>query len=211
MLSIFHFVTFPGTLLTGLVAGGAIAATARRYSPRSSHSSHFVGGKDKASFVFGPAGIRGGRIPLPECVANLTPNDEPALLSVDAFVDRLAELTLDQWFDVGHRLVTNHETLALRSTSWAIMNATIADRRLGLAAWHARDAVETMAYLTSEAAPRLSPRARRLFAAAHAAAEDAALAVLVREHLPPEDFAVLCAPFDSTAASGGSVARARVF
>jgi hypothetical protein len=199
MLSIFQLVAFPGTLLTGLVAGGAIAVTARRYSVRSSHLSHFVGGKDKAPFLFDRAGIRGGRVPLPESVANLTPNDEPALLSVDAFVDRLAELTLDQWLDVGHRLVTNQETLALRSTSWAIMDATIADRRLGLVAWQARDAVETMAYLASAAAPRLSRRERRLFAAAHAAAEDAALAVLAREHLPREDFAVLCAPFDSTA------------
>jgi hypothetical protein len=180
MLSIFQFAAFPGTLLTGLVAGGAIAARARR---------------------------RGGRIPLPESVANLTPNDEPALSSVDAFVDRLAELTLDQWLDVGHRLVTNQETLALRSTSWAIMDATIADRRLGLAAWHARDAVETMAYVASAAAPRLSRRDRRLFAAAHAAAEDATLAVLVRGHLSPQDFAVLCAPFDSTATFGFSSRR----
>lgn len=227
MLSIFQFAAFPGTLLTGLVAGGAIAATARRYSSRSSHLSPFVGGTDKAAAVStsfdlpniesaevspltGPARIRGGRIPLPESVANLTPDDEPALVSVNAFVDRLAALTLDQWLDVGHRLVTDHETLALRSTSWAIMDATIADRRLGVAAWHVRDAVETTAYLASDAASRLSRRERRLFAGAHAAAEDAALAVLVREHLSLEDFAVLCKPFASPAESALSAARARV-
>jgi len=149
------------------------------------------------STIFHFAVFPGRRLPLPESVANLTSADEPALLLTNAFVDRLADLMPTQWLDVGDRLVTNQDAFALRSTSRAIMDATIADRRLGLAAWRVRDAVETIAYLANHAAPGLARGDRRLFAAAHAAAEDAALAVLTREHLAAEYFAGLSAPFAS--------------
>ncbi len=75
------------------------------------------------------------------------------------------------------------------------MNASVAHNGLGLAAWHVRDAVETIAFLKSRNNPNLSRSDRRVFAAAHAAAEDAALATLTRQHLSAQDFAVLCAPF----------------
>jgi hypothetical protein len=45
---------------------------------------------------------------------------------------------------------------------------------------------------------------RRVFAAAHAAAEEAALALLARDHLSRADFGALYAPFDGVASSRAS-------
>jgi hypothetical protein len=204
MLGILQLATSPVSILTGLLAGGAIGASARR--PRGSGTADVVGASRSTQsaakgFALSPtseilvARPRGGRLPLPESVATLTPTDEPALLLVNAFVDRLSDLTLAEWLDVGRRVMADQDALARRSTSWAIMDATIAHRQLGLAAWYVRDAVETVAYLANYSAVRPPRSHRRIFAAAHGSAEDAALAVLVREHLSAEDFTTLCAPF----------------
>src|SRR5262249_53708815 len=75
------------------------------------------------------------------------------------------------------------------------VEAAIVSQRLNLAAWSVRDAVETVVYLTNHAAGRLSRADRRVLVAAHSAVEDAALALLVAEHLPRTDIAQLCAPF----------------
>jgi hypothetical protein len=137
-----------------------------------------------------------GHPPLSQSLVQLAPADDHALSLANAFVDRLAEFTPAQWLDVGRHVVTNHETVALHARARAIMDATIANRSLGLAAWHVRDAVETIAYLASHCGPNLSRQQRRHFAAARAGAEDAALAVLTREHLAPEEFAALCSPIN---------------
>ena len=54
-----------------------------------------------ASGAFGSHGVpkrmRVGRLPLPQRVTDLTPEDEPALADVNIYVDRLAELPLDSW------------------------------------------------------------------------------------------------------------------
>jgi len=139
--------------------------------------------------------IRIGRLRLPRQVAELTPDDEPALAAVNAFADRLAELPLSEWLAVGRTLVEDPSIYAHRETPYAILETTVNDRRLGVAAWYVRDAIETSAYYASQPMKRWTSAERRAFAAAHAAAEEAALAILARVHLGAEDFAALCAPF----------------
>ena len=139
--------------------------------------------------------IRTGRLPLPRQVAELTPDDQPSLAAVNAFADRLAELPVLAWLTVGRTLVDDPSTYALRETPYAILEATINNRGLAVAAWYARDAIETSAYYASRSILKWTSKERRAFAAAHAVAEDAALAFLAQEHLSAEDFAALCGPF----------------
>ena len=139
--------------------------------------------------------MRTGRLRLPRQVAELTPDDQPSLAAVNAFADRLAELPVLAWLTVGRTLIDNPSTYALRETPYAILEATINNRGLSVTAWYVRDAIETSAYYASHAIVKWTSKERRAFAAAHAAAEDAALALLAREHLRAADFAALSAPF----------------
>jgi hypothetical protein len=139
--------------------------------------------------------MRTGRLPLPRQVAELTPEDQPALAAVNAFADRLAEASVLAWLAVGRTLVDDPSSFAMRETSYAILEATINTRGLAVAAWYVRDAIETSAYYAGRSILKWTSKERRAFAAAHAAAEDAALAILAQEHLSAEDFAALCAPF----------------
>lgn len=139
--------------------------------------------------------MRTGRLPLPREVAGLTPEDVPALAPVDAFADRLAEMALASWLAIGRSLVEGASVSALRATPYAILEATINDRGLAIAAWYVRDAIETSAYYASPPLHRWTRMERRCFAAAHAAAEEAGLAMLARAFLSSEDFDALCAPF----------------
>jgi hypothetical protein len=145
--------------------------------------------------------MRTGRLPLPRQVAELTPDDQPALAAVNAFADRLAELPVLAWLIVGRTLVDNPSIYAQRETPYAILEATLNNRGLAVVAWYVRDAIETSAYYASHSIVKWTSKERRAFAAAHAAAEDAALAILAQEHLSAEDFAALCAPFANLVSS----------
>ncbi len=136
-----------------------------------------------------------GRLPLPLSVARLTEDDEPSLGRVNPFIDRLSELRVSQWVAIGQTVSQDHSGTAARSTAWEIVDATIAHRQLGIAAWHVRDAVETVAFLALRSAPPLSRSDRRLFVAAQAAAEDVALALLVHGRISEQDLKTLCTPF----------------
>jgi hypothetical protein len=140
--------------------------------------------------------MRTGRLPLPTCVTALTPADEPALALVNVFADRLAALPYDEWLDVGRREMANAASAAHRATAFAILEATISTQGLGIAAWYARDVIETAAFMATNGEPRRRTDERRAMAVAHAAAEDAALALLARDALAPTDFAPLFAPFE---------------
>jgi hypothetical protein len=118
-----------------------------------------------------------------------------AVFAVDAFADRVAELPLTAWLSVGRSLVESAPPSTLRATSRAILEATINDAGLAVAAWYVRDAIGTSAHYASVACHRWTSAERRCFAAARAAAEDAALATLASRFLSAEDFDVLCAPF----------------
>jgi hypothetical protein len=141
--------------------------------------------------------MRVGRLRLPQRVADLTPEDEPGLAEVDVFVDRLAELPIDVWLDIGRSLLGDSSTVGQRETAFAIVEATIGTYGLGLAAWYTQDAVETSAFVASKSVPRWTSEDRCIFTAAHAAAEDAALAVLARDKLATRDFDLLVAPLAS--------------
>lgn len=176
-----------------VLAGGSGNATLAGGQPPSRE-----GGSQSPIDVALPAPtmrVRVGRLRLPQRVADLTPEDEPGLAEVDAFVDRLAELPIDVWFDIGRSLLGHSSTVGQRETAFAMLEATIGAHGLGLAVWYTRDAVETSAFLASKSVPRWTSEGRCIFAAAHAAAEDAALAVLARDKLATRDFELLVAPF----------------
>jgi hypothetical protein len=101
------------------------------------------------------------------------------------------------WLAVGRTLINDPSIYALRGTPYAILEATINNRGLAVAAWYVRDAIETSAYYASHSITKWTSKERRAFAAAHAAAEDAALAILARPHLGAEDAAALCGPFSA--------------
>src|SRR5262249_51584521 len=138
--------------------------------------------------------IRTGRLRLPAEVAGLTPDDVPTLSAVDGFADRLAEEPLATWLSIGGAIV-DAPSNPLRATSFAILDATINYGRRAVGAWYVRDAIDTSASYASPPLRRWTTRERRCFAAAHAAAEEAALALLARDLLSVEDFGTLCIPF----------------
>jgi hypothetical protein len=144
---------------------------------------------------------RTGRLPLPYCVTSLTPTDEPALALVNVFVDRLAELPYQGWLDIGRAQLADAARVSPRATTFAIHEATNAAHRLCIAAWYARDAVETSVFLATSDPAQWSADERRVIASAHGAAEYAALALLARDALAPTDFATLFAPFDHVMSS----------
>jgi len=147
-----------------------------------------------------------GRLPLPECVTALTPADEPALALVNRFASRLAELPYEEWLAIGRTQLADTARVSPRATTFAILEATIATQGLGIAAWYARDAVETSVFLATNGADPWSMGDRRFIAAAHGAAEDAALALLARDALAPADFTTLFAPFEHVM-SGDAASR----
>jgi hypothetical protein len=153
--------------------------------------------------------MKAGRLPLPQRVTELTPADEPGLAPVDTFADEMSALPVEKWLEVGRTLVADEAAASRRATAIAALEATIDRRGLGVTAWYVRDAVDTGAYLASHAVPRWTSADRRIFAAAHGAAEDAALALLARDHVAPADFEVLFAPFAQCLPTG-RITEARV-
>lgn len=187
---------------TGTVGAFVARITRRRNAPAVGGTDATVkAGNGQALLRAGgngstPRRARVGRLRLPSAVADLTPQDEPALAAVNQFADRLAELPLSAWLDTGRCAMAANSDIAKRSTSYAILEATLNDRGLAVAAWYVRDAIETSAFYVAGSATRWARTDRRAFAAAHAAAEEAALALLAREFLPSADRATLCAPFE---------------
>ena len=139
--------------------------------------------------------VRTGRLPLPQRVTHLTPDDEPALGPVNEFADRLADFPVDEWLAIGRGLLTDRDHHASRAMSYATLESMLNDHGLAIAAWYVRDAVETSAYYATHSTRYWNSSGRRAFAAAHGAAEEAALALLARESLPAEDFELLSAPY----------------
>jgi hypothetical protein len=123
-----------------------------------------------------------------------TARDDLAMEHVDAFVDALAALPFEQWIGVGRALNDPWTERPTRSTAWAILQAILAQQGQLVPAWYVRDAVDTAVFLGTNAACR-SRTARLLVAAAHGAAEEAALALMAGAALPRADFTVLYAPF----------------
>jgi hypothetical protein len=117
-----------------------------------------------------------------------------ALEGVAGFLDHMAEWPLAFWLTIGRELSASG-TLLARQLAWADVEAALADQRLELAAWHVRDAIETTICLASGQRSRWSREERCAFAAAHGAAEGAALAMLVGKSIPANSMRVLCAPF----------------
>ena len=216
------FLSVVANRVASVLAGGLAVATGRRRSPKAGPEPVAL----RAAGVAGDCGdehrqaspytratgaevpigsalarrMRTGRLPLPQRVADLTPADEPALAAVNAFADRLADLPASAWLAVGRSVMANGSFYAERATPFAILEATINDRGLAVAAWYVRDAIETSAFYATHSVVRWKSSERRAFAAAHGAAEEAALAILAQSFLSSEDYATLCGPFASTIA-----------
>ena len=198
---------FPATIppsigkLAGFLSSGFVGAMFGRFARKPASPRHMKSLTTSRGTDIAPLSsallrrMRTGRLPLPRQVADLTPDDEPALAAVNTFADRLAELPVLAWLMVGRALVDDPSIYAQRETSYAILEATINDRGLAVAAWYVRDAIETSAYYASHSIVKWTSKERRAFAAAHAAAEDAALSILSQAYLSAEDVAALCGPF----------------
>lgn len=141
--------------------------------------------------------VRGGRLPLPSSVRRLDDSDEPALAPVHRFVDALCELPLAHWLRIGRRVAGDQQGVAVRVATRALLDRVLVEQRLGIAAWHVRDAVETVAFLATRTAPPLSRAERRELMTAQDAAEEAALALLAREHLPEAAYETLGRAFST--------------
>ena len=135
------------------------------------------------------------RLPLPASVAELTLTEEPELLNVDAFLDRLVELPLSTWLTIGAELMADRDGLVVRQRAWSDVEAAIARFGLGITVWHLRDAVHTAAYLVSRHISCWSREERCRFAATHGAADAAAASLLAHAHIPVECLRVLYRPF----------------
>jgi hypothetical protein len=121
-------------------------------------------------------------------------NEQPDIAAVARFTDRLAEFTSNDWLHVaagaGH-------SVAARSAARAAIDAVVAEQGFGVPAWNAVDDVQTVSQCTySEAGNVAIPK--RIVAELRAArdlAAGAALALLVRTWLTPDQFDVLYQPF----------------
>src|SRR5262249_41127737 len=114
--------------------------------------------------------------------------------AVRLFAERLAELPAWSWVEVGNALLRDGSSNERRATASALLGATISSHGLAVIAWYACDAIETSAFYASLASGWTRDD-RRAFAAARAAAEDMALALLAREFLPGRAWATLSEPF----------------
>ena len=143
--------------------------------------------------------LRRGIIPSPVAIAELSPAEDAALESVNGFIDRLVESPLVVWLAIGRRLMADREGLGVRQKAWSDVEEAIRENGLGMAAWYARDGVETAACLVSRRMMRWSREERCAFAATHGAADAATLALLASPHIPKESLRILHAPFAAQA------------
>ncbi len=114
---------------------------------------------------------------------------------VNRFIDALAELPCAEWLAIGREIMADKSGAARRAVAWAIVNAVLADRGLLVSAWYALDGVETAVCHATHSRCRTSLKERKQIAAAHGAAEQAALTLLVTAWIDPPDVEVLCRPF----------------
>ena len=126
--------------------------------------------------------------------ATLEVAEESGAGDVTEFVDRLAELPLEDWLEVGADVTGDRAQTLARNAAGHGLRQAISDHDLQLAAWYVRDATQTAAFLASHKARRWSRRDRLLFAAARRATESAALAIIARPYLDPEHFSLLQKP-----------------
>jgi hypothetical protein len=110
--------------------------------------------------------------------------------SVERFVNRLTLLPASDWL-LAARLAK--DTAEQRAEPIRHLEDLITSQRLAVAAWLATDGVATAGYLAFPPCSANGPRALEL--TARRAAEVAAHALLVRERLSTNDFAVLYLPF----------------
>ena len=137
--------------------------------------------------------LRAAQLSAPEALAEDL--SAPSLERVDAFLDRLVELPLASWLAVGESVVADRERLPVRQRAWDELEAKLVHGQLGMTIWSVRDAVDTAAYIACHESHGWSRREREVFAAAHGAAEAAALALLARDHLSKETYRALTAAF----------------
>jgi hypothetical protein len=144
-----------------------------------------------------PAATRTATRPPP---AHATRDGDPA--RVAAFLDEVYALPADTWLARGAVECARDDRDAL-ARARQTLHTVLETQALGLAAWRARDAAQTVAELRGctggDGAKHwpvtLGGVAERHGRAACAALERATLAVLARAGLPPNDFATLVAPF----------------
>lgn len=218
LLSVLAFAS-SAPVLAGLVAATAIGASASSAILRKRRTSRDV------RAVGSPA--RGGRTGFDEQPAHevghpaalerrmrarLSPSrgderdecKEDAIQRVIPFIERSAEYPVSAWLKFGEAAVADEPDRASRSTARAILDATIADRRMAVAAWLVRDAVDTAAFLVRHSARDISRLNRRHLVAAQQAIEEAALAMLAQRHLSRADVEVLCARVNRFTFAGGN-------
>jgi hypothetical protein len=198
------------TLLTGGVLGAACQRLLFRYrhGDRQATQFGFVGAagqrgvakqdsarQPKAHIPELRARLQRGRLALPPRVANMVSHEGAALDPVNCFVDALATLPRSEWLEIGKGVMAGLRGNETRAAAWAIVESTLRDRGLMVTAWYARDGVETAAFLATRHTARCSSNERRQMAAAQGAAEQAALALLVRDWLEPAEFELLYEPF----------------
>jgi len=107
----------------------------------------------------------------------------------------LAELPPAEWLSIGRSILSDPDTLLVRRALWPVVDAIIDRRNLRLAAWYVRDAIDTAVLVATGGMSGWSRDNRCACAAAHAAAEGAALALLAQEFLECEAVTLLLAPF----------------
>lgn len=179
-------------------ADGPMALSSHTAESLRLPSAHWINGAAVAR------DSRNGRLPLPQRVTEPAPANGPSLALVNVFVDRLAELPTREWLEVGRNRIADSVNAPERAAAIEVLDVTICAHGLEVAAWYARDAVETSAFLATNRTPRWTTTERRIVAAAHEAAETAALALLAHHLLGPEQLATLLAPFER-AVSGSEI------
>ena len=114
---------------------------------------------------------------------------------VERWLDRLAQLSLDEWLRIADRCSGAHQAPLPLSRACRRVERIIAGQGLEFTAWLVRDVVETATYHVRLAATRRPRGVRARVAVARMAAEWAALAKACRPWLSPEEHDLLCAPF----------------
>jgi hypothetical protein len=126
--------------------------------------------------------------------------------AVDGWLDALSALPVEQWMAAGQVCRSDaYRRDAVVARARAHVEALIAGERLDVAAWRARDAVETLAHTAAVHTSHRGSSARRTAALARDAAGWLALAALVRACLTRPEYDALRAPF---AAFRGGAPRA---
>lgn len=120
--------------------------------------------------------------------------DGATVRQTTAFVDYLADLPASAWLAIGRSGIAQG-TRGQYATASALLDATVADRRLDAEAWHLRDLVVSAAHYALPSALRTSRKERQEMDTARAFAERAVLALFLRDSIGREDFGALYAPF----------------